>query len=377
MMRSLWISFVFLGVACGQPPAASVRPVLVDTDMARDDWEAVSLLLHAQLDVVGISISCTGIGDCDYAEDTAARLVALSGLAVDSIPIARGDRSPIDGYRRFPESWRADTRNHFGVDLAPTERSLSSEHAVTMMRRVLMGEPAAIDLLILGPMTNVAQLLERHPEVRSKIARLIIMGGAVHVRGNIMVPGFTSEMDDPADDLANPSAEWNIYADGLAAHKVLHSGIPMVWVPLDGTNTVPLTYEYQQVVTETAQTASAEFYAELMSTDTMNYLIGTGELYFWDSLAALMLIDPWVCRIEELPLAVDVQRSPQVGGQPGDFPERAYNGALRKAFNESTVGTTALSTQSVMVDVCTQANKERFYQAYQLILNDQWTGPSR
>ena len=151
----------------------------------------------------------------------------------------------------------------------------------------------------------------------------------------------------------------------------------MLWVPLDGTNTVPLTYDYQQRVMGSAQTPSALFYAELMNTDTMNYLIGTGELYFWDSLAALLLIDPWACSIEQLPLAVDVKRSASVGGQPGDFPEQASNGNPRGSFHEPSVGTTSVRTQSVMVDVCTHADKDRFYTAYEQILNDQWTGPSR
>ena len=377
MNRFALYSVIAMGLSCGQPAAEPLRPVLIDTDMARDDWEAVSLLLHGHVDVVGLAISCTGIGDCNFAEDTAARLIALSGRDPHLFPIARGDRYPIQGYRRFPESWRADTRNHFGVDLPEVERELSTEHAVDMMARVLMQQPSSVDVLILGPMTNVAQLLERYPHLRSKIARLIIMGGAVHVGGNIIVPGFTADMENQADNLENPGAEWNIYADALAAHKVLHSGLPMLWVPLDGTNTVPLTYAYRARVVALAQTPTARFYADLMSTDTMSFLIGTGELYFWDSLAALMLLDPWACRIEELPIEVDVTRSQIVGGQPGEFPDITADDGKRQPFHEPSVGITKLRTNAVMVDVCSHADKNRFYRAYEQILNDRWQGPSR
>jgi inosine-uridine nucleoside N-ribohydrolase len=61
-------------------------------------------------------------------------------------------------------------------------------------------------MLATGPLTNIAQWLARHPDDRAGVDRLVIMGGALDVPGNIIVPGFT-------DDHPNTRAEWNIYVD--------------------------------------------------------------------------------------------------------------------------------------------------------------------
>jgi inosine-uridine nucleoside N-ribohydrolase len=73
-------------------------------------------------------------------------------------------------------------------------------------------------------LTNLAVTLTEHPELVSRIERVVIMGGAVDVEGN--VPD-------------TPRAEWNLYVDPEAARIVVESGVPILLVPLDATNDVP------------------------------------------------------------------------------------------------------------------------------------------
>ena len=89
-------------------------------------------------------------------------------------------------------------------------------------------------LVTVGPLTNVAAVFRREPGVKAKVEKLCIMGGAVRVGGNVIVPGVT-------DHLKNKTAEWNIYIDPVAAQEVLNSGVPIRLIPLDATCQVVLT----------------------------------------------------------------------------------------------------------------------------------------
>ena len=78
------------------------------------------------------------------------------------------------------------------------------------------------------------------------------MGGAIETRGNLIVQGFT-------DDLQNKVAEWNIYIDPVAANKVFTSGIPITLIPLDATNQVPVTLDFTAEFKRKATSPEAKF----------------------------------------------------------------------------------------------------------------------
>uniref|UniRef100_A0ACD5THF0 Uncharacterized protein n=1 Tax=Avena sativa TaxID=4498 RepID=A0ACD5THF0_AVESA len=88
-------------------------------------------------------------------------------------------------------------------------------------------------LLLLGTHTNAALLLMAHPHLRRNIERVYVSGGSVRATGNL----FTAYG-------ANPFAEFNVFGDPFAAYQVLHSGVPVTLVPLDATNTIPVTVEF-------------------------------------------------------------------------------------------------------------------------------------
>ena len=84
-----------------------------------------------------------------------------------------------------------------------------------------------------GPLTNLAEALERQPSIAQSIQEIVIMGG-----GAIQVPGNLG--DGGLFQTNNKTAEWNIFVDPFAARIVFHSHIPIVLVPLDATNKVPI-----------------------------------------------------------------------------------------------------------------------------------------
>jgi inosine-uridine nucleoside N-ribohydrolase len=88
-------------------------------------------------------------------------------------------------------------------------------------------------LLLFGTNTNTALLLMAHPHLRRNVQRVYFSGGSVRAAGNL----FTAYG-------ANPFAEFNMFGDPFAAYQVLHSGVPITLVPLDATNTIPVTEEF-------------------------------------------------------------------------------------------------------------------------------------
>jgi inosine-uridine nucleoside N-ribohydrolase len=101
----------------------------------------------------------------------------------------------------------------------PTTEPVAQAAADFLAERIVDGTV----LVPTGPLTNVAQLLERHPDAAGKLAEIVLMGGAI-AEGNM-----------------TPAAEFNIWADPEAAQAVFHSGIDVVMVGLDVTHRALLT----------------------------------------------------------------------------------------------------------------------------------------
>ena len=123
------------------------------------------------------------------------------------------------------------------------------------------------------------------------------MGGAVRVKGNIIVPGFT-------DNLKNQVAEWNIYIDPVAAQKVFRSKVPKVLVPLDATNQVQVTCGFVDRLKKQSKSPEAKFMCQVFDKETE--FIKSGEFYFWDPLAAAIGVEENLGKYEYLKLDVVV-----------------------------------------------------------------------
>jgi purine nucleosidase len=97
---------------------------------------------------------------------------------------------------------------------------LAEGHAVDFLIDTLRREPpGSVTLCPLGPRTNIATAFDRAPDVISRVAEIVLMGGAYFEVGNM-----------------TPAAEFNIYVDPEAARAVFRSGAPLVVVPLDVTH---------------------------------------------------------------------------------------------------------------------------------------------
>ena len=274
----------------------SPLPCVIDTDMAPDDWMAVLYLLCApEADVRAITVSATGECHAGPGVRNALRLLALAGKS--GIPVAAGRTRPLRGHNVFPLTVR------LGVDCRvggprPRARGRAAPHAAVgrlIQLRERTHEPLTI--ITLGPLTNLAELLLKRPDLGSKIAAVQIMGGALQVPGNI---------ENVASGRDKPFSEWNIYIDPFAADVVLRSGVPTSLVPLDLTNQLPVTHDFVQRLGQQQQTPASRFVHRVFT--RLRRLTST-QLFFWDQLTAVLATHSEIGQ--------SVQRRLTVAQQPG------------------------------------------------------------
>jgi purine nucleosidase len=199
------------------------RRIIIDCDPGVDDAIALLLALASpdDLHVLGITTVAGNVGEELTSRN--ARIVRQLARRED-VPVLAGCTRPMV---REPVAAR-----HFhgasglgGFEPFEPSAPLAPGHAVDFIAETLRtAEPGAVDVVVIGPMTNVAVAMILDRTLASKIGTIVVMGGARSAGGNITA-----------------SAEYNIFADPHAAHVVFSSGCDIVALGLDATYQVRAT----------------------------------------------------------------------------------------------------------------------------------------
>lgn len=314
---------------------SNARPLIIDTDMAADDWMAITYLLQRQdQDVLAITVTGTGEAHCTPGVKNAMALTALTGRS--QIPVACGRETPLAGTHVFPQGWRDGVDRMLGISLAANPNPPSDKTAVQLLTELLKNSPEKVTLVTLGPLTNVGEALEADASLASRIQMIYIMGGAFDVTGNVSVgPGG-----------ASLPAEWNIYVDPRSLALVLKSGAPVTFVPLDATNQVPITQAFYDRVTAAKDlTPAASFVYQVL--EKQHGFISSGGYYFWDPLTAVISTQEDLAKIEPRTVAVVEEESDQIGktvsgaeGNPARIAVSADQARFETLFLETLTGKT-------------------------------------
>jgi inosine-uridine nucleoside N-ribohydrolase len=308
--KILAFSLTLVLTACGIQPAllstptpftGTPRPVLIDTDMAGDDWMAILYLLNRpDVRVEAITVTGTGEAHCEPGVEHAMSMTALAGQP--DIPVSCGRETPLQGDHAFPSDWRANVDALAGLALPQNPASPMTQPAAELLTTKIKSLPGKVTIITLGPLTNLAEALQFAPELKDMIEMVYIMGGAVDVPGNVEISGA---------GIDNSVAEWNIYIDPRAAAIVLQSGAPLTLVPLDATNHAPITRKFYDRLKDDRKSHEATFVFDVL---TQYYdFIQSGGYYFWDPLAAAILTDNSLAAFETRNLTVIEEESNQSG----------------------------------------------------------------
>ena len=301
---------------------APPRPVILDVDMAHEDMHAALFLLaHPNVDVRAITVTGTGEAHCGAGVENALGIVTVSGQS--DIPVSCGREIPLEGDHQFPAEWRLDADQAYGVTI-PDDGEPSPLNAPELIVSTLQNTDEKISIVAVGPLTNIADAIQKAPEIVSRIEAVFIMGGAVDVDGNVGMSGV---------GIDNPFAEWNIYIDPVAANLVLGSGAPIVLVPLDATRDAPVTRRFYDSLNENRDTPAANLVFELMTANIG--FIDSGGFQFWDSLTAAIFTDETIATFEDMTLRVVEEEGTESGytkPSPDGYPVRVAVKADQSGF---------------------------------------------
>ncbi len=186
--------------------------VIIDTDPGTDDAIALIVALNSpELDVIALT---TVTGNASLQDATRNALGILAHLGRSDIPVYVGSDTPMIGDFQLAENYHGP--GGMTTQLPEPATSPQTTAAKRFLRDAARNSDGDLSIIALGPLTNVALAIEREPEAMSRLAEIIVMGGAAEVGGNV-----------------TPYAEFNIYDDPRAANIVFGSGIPVAMVGLD------------------------------------------------------------------------------------------------------------------------------------------------
>ncbi|MFQ6079987.1 MAG: nucleoside hydrolase [Thermodesulfobacteriota bacterium] len=277
---------------------AMQKSVIIDTDPGVDDTLAILLaLLSPELKVEAIT---TVNGNVSVEQATKNVSLLLDLLDPKPRPIlARGAARPLkkrafraqsahgsNGLGDLHRLKNADGSQKYSDPELPKNIPEATELVLDLLKRY----PDELSLIALGPLTNLADALVADEKRLKGLQEVIIMGGAIGVPGNV-----------------TPAAEFNIFVDPHAAHRVFKSGLPVTLVPLDVTQKVCLESKEIENLARAMGPPLGVFLSDCISKamEHMERLKGVAAIYLHDPLAVGVAIRPSL--VKTTPLSVDVE----------------------------------------------------------------------
>ena len=308
------------------------RSIIIDTDMLADDALAVLLAVASpELDVKAITCMA-GRDPVEVITQNTLRVLRLADAG--DIPVATGATRPLlakagTGLILGQKSpWNRLTGAVEEYMPAPDHEPHQS-HAVDLILSLVNQHANDIELVTLGPLTNIAMCLMRDDDFANKVSRVIMMGGAIFVPGN-----------------SAPAAETNVYADPDAARIVFRSGLPITMVGLDVTTKVLMTMEHVELVQTARLPTVNKFIAEIISSslEAQRAIRKWNGFPMHDPLAMAVAFDTSLVTTERMFVDVETQ---------GELSRGATVGDSRDVWGKTP-----------NVDVCVGVEADRFMEFY-------------
>ena len=264
-------------------------PILLDCDPGHDDAIALLLALASpELELLGVT---TVAGNQTLEKTTANALRVLEFAGRGDVPVAAGADRPL-ARELFVAAYVHGESGLDGPSLNEPQGEPVAQHAVDFLAERIVGSERPVTLVPVGPLTNIALLLEGHPESAANVERIVLMGGAI-AEGNV-----------------TPAAEFNIYVDPEAAWRVFRSGLPVTMIGLDVTHEALMTDAHAERLRAAGPSGRlvAELYDFFRKYHRRTY--GTEGAPIHDAVAVAQVLRPEI--VETLHRHVDVDCESQL-----------------------------------------------------------------
>ncbi|XP_021290582.1 uncharacterized protein LOC110421333 [Herrania umbratica] len=358
--RNFWIAIVLIIEVFGASLytiQAKPHRILLDTDVDTDDFFALLYLLklnRSEFELEAVTINTNAWTNAGHAvnqlydilymmgrDDIAVGVGGEGGILEDgtilpnvggylpiieqgmttaggcryrqAIPVGLGGRLDIDANYGIRKAFLPQGRRKYSPLQQPTAQQV-------MIDKISAGP---ITVFVIGAHTNFAIFLMNNPNLKKNIEHIYVMGGGVRSKnptGCCPKNASTSCQQRQCGDRgnlftdynSNPYAEFNIFGDPFAAYQVFHSGIPVTLVPLDATNTIPITEKFFEAFEESQGTYEAQycFQSLKLARDTWFDNQFYTSYFMWDSFTS--------------GVAVSIMRNSHKSNGENEFAEMEY-----------------------------------------------------
>ncbi len=203
-----------------------MRRIIIDTDPGIDDALAIMAAFeNPDIEILGIT-SVAGNKGIDNTTNNACKIATYYKSNVNIYKGAYSDYETVINHKASKNDLTGDTHGEDGlgfVNLECNENLISDVHAVDFILATIKQYPDEVDIITLGPLTNIALAIEKDVEVMKRVQSIHSMGGGVF-KGNV-----------------TPVAEFNYWFDPIAVdivYKKLGKFVPITMVGLDVTHQV-------------------------------------------------------------------------------------------------------------------------------------------
>ncbi|MBB6099777.1 purine nucleosidase [Deinobacterium chartae] len=189
-----------------------MRRMVIDTDTGSDDAVALVMALrHPEVRVEAITVVAGNV----HMRQGAQNALYTAELCGADVPVYEGLERPLMRPLETAQTIHGiDGMGDIGLSLEG--RTPASGHAVDVLAELIHRYAGEIELVTLGPLSNLATALLRDPGLAGKVRACYVMGGTGQGPGNI-----------------TPVGEYNFWADPEAARIVFDSGLPITMIGWD------------------------------------------------------------------------------------------------------------------------------------------------
>jgi len=264
-----------------------VHKVILDTDPGIDDAMAIAYAMaHPDIELLGLT---TVFGNVSVDKATRNAQYILDVFGASTIDVAKGAGVPLV-QAPLPHAEFVHGDDGIGNCYPSSQITLNPEanhahlHALSAADYIVeqaQQQPGEISLIAVGPLTNIAQALEKEPNLPKLVKQLIVMGGTVDEPGNV-----------------TPLAEANFFNDPHAADVLLEHDWPMVVVGLDVTHKVMITDSLLAKLRDDAGATgdflwrTSRFYIDFYSNQGAAKDAGEPQCAMHDATAVVYLVEP-------------------------------------------------------------------------------------
>jgi len=296
--------------------------IFMEHDGGIDDLLSLMLLLCMDdKELLGINVTPA---DCylEPAIESTYKILQLFGK--ENIAIGRSDCCPVNA---FPSAWRASpmivNALPLLINLKTPKNLYDMPEASHLLIKKLSEATQKVTIIMTGPCSNLVKALKTAPEIKNKIEKIVWMAGAFKTNGNVQTY------------MHNGTAEWNVFWDPISSKELFEMALPLICIPLDVTNNVPVTKDFLSVLAKQSEIPLSNLAGQLWAS-TLDTIPGYYYTYFmWDILASSYLAIPHEFTVEKVKAVV--------------------------CLNPPNAGQTMIDKEGYYVEIATHINKNIFY----------------